>query len=472
VPARVDERGRAIDAKVYGRMGPGAAVTAVAFALTLSVGCSFPAVAGSLRPGGAEGTGANWRASVNSQSVQGNGASDDYRPAISDDGRYVAFASAATNLVPGDTNGRYDVFVRDLATQTTSRISITSKGRQSKGDSFKPSITPDGSEIVFYSAASNLVRGDTNGELDCFLWRRSDPNTVERVSVSSSGAQGTGGTVGSHDPTISADGNWVSWESDDTNLVPNDTNGSQDAFLRNLTTGVTTRENLGPGGVQAQGGAVGAHDPHLSSDGRWMAFYSDQTNLVPNDTNGVRDEFLRDTVNGVTTRISATPTGGQSNGESYEPWISGDGRYVTFASSASNLVSGDTNGLSDVFLADVSVSPPKITRVSVSSSGAQGNGTSKVPALSLDGGYVCFFSFASNLVSGDTNAHADVFEREVAAAVTKRTSLSSNGAQGNGDSTGCVVSSGGTYVAYKSVASNLVPSDTNGVADVFRHWFR
>jgi Tol biopolymer transport system component len=415
--------------------------------------------------------GATWRASVNTSSVQANGASDDYRPAISDDGRYVAFASRATNLVSGDTNGRYDVFVRDLANHVTSRISITSSGGQSNGDSFKPSMTPDGSKIVFYSVATNLVPGDTNGEFDCFLWRRSAPNTVERVSLNSSGQQGTGGSVGSHDPTISADGNWVAWESEATNLVPNDTNGGQDAFLRNLTTGVTTRENLGPGGVQAQGGSVGTHDPHMSSNGRWMVFYSDQTNLVPNDTNHRRDEFLRDTVNGVTRRISLTPSGGQSNGESYEPWISDDGRYVTFASGASNLVSGDSNGKGDIFLADVAVTPAKITRVSVSSSEAQGNGSSNIPELAPDGRYVCFLSFASNLVSGDTNSHADMFVRDIAAGVTRVASVSSSGHLANGDSSGCAVSSAGTYVAFKSVATNLVPNDTNGVADVFRHWF-
>ena len=445
---------------------------AAAVVLYLGLGCTSAGAAGAPRRPAAVSTSATWRASVSSSSQQGNGASDDYRPAISDDGRYVVFASRATNLVAGDTNGRYDVFVRDLATHVTSRISITSTGGQSNGDSFKPSITPDGSEIVFYSTATNLVPGDTNGEFDCFLWRRSAPNTIRRVSVSSSGQQGTGGSVGSHDPTISADGNWVAWESEATNLVPNDTNQSQDAFLRNLTTGVTTRENLGPGGIQALGGTVGTHDPHMSSDGRWMVFYSDQTNLVLNDTNHHRDEFLRDTVNGVTRRISLTPSGGQSNGESYEPWISDDGRYVTFASGASNLVSGDSNGKGDIFLADVSLSPPKITRASVSSSEAQGNGSSNVPAVAPDGHYVCFLSFASNLVSGDTNAHADMFVRDIVAGVTRVASVSSSGHLANGDSSGCAVgSAGGTYVAFKSVATNLVPGDTNGVADVFRHRF-
>jgi Tol biopolymer transport system component len=416
--------------------------------------------------------GPTWRMSVNSSSVQANGASDDYRPAISDDGRYVAFASKATNLVSGDTNGKYDVFVRDLTLHTTTRISITSTGGQSNGDSFKPSMTPDGSKIVFHSAATNLVPGDTNGGVDSFLWDRSTPNTVKRVSLSSSGGQGTGGTAGSHDPTLSANGQWVSWESDAVGLVPGDTNSSQDVFLRNLATGVTTRENLAPNGSQATGGSVGAHDPHLSADGRWMIYYSDQTNLVANDTNGARDEFLRDTVNHVTRRISLTPSGGQSNGQSYEPIISDDGRWVTFYSYATNLVSGDTNGHPDVFVADVSVTPPKITRISLTPSGGQTNGDSKVPWISPDGKFVVFYSSATNLVSGDTNGKQDVFLRDLTLGTTRRCSLSSYGVQGNDSSLGAVVSSGGTFVAFRSNASNLVPNDTNGVQDVFRHWFQ
>jgi hypothetical protein len=227
-------------------------------------------------------------------------------------------------------------------------------------------------------------------------------------------------------------------------------------------TGATTRVSVSSVGGQGNDFSSG---PALSADGRYVAFESTASNLVAGDTNGSGDVFVHDRQTGATTRVSVSSTGEQGNGNSFRAALSADGRYVAFESTASNLVAGDTNGTSDIFVHDRQTGAT--TRVSVSSAGEQGNNNSFRSALSANGRYVAFYSLASNLVAGDTNGRWDVFVHDRQTGVTRRVSVSSAGVQGNHDSMWPALSADGRYVAFDSVASNLVPGDTNETWDVF-----
>ena len=398
---------------------------------------------------------------MSSAGAQGNDQSRD--PAISSRGRYVAFGSDASNLVPGDTNDTRDVFVRDRKLGTTRRVSVSSTGAQGNSLSFGlPVISPDGRYVSFGSDASNLVPGDTNGSADVFV-RDRRLGTTRRVSVSSTGAQGNG-PVSFGAPAISPDGRYVSFGSDASNLVPGDTNGSADVFVRDRRLGTTRRVSVSSTGRQGTSGSFG---PVISSAGRYVAFSSDAANLVPGDTNDSVDVFVRDRRLGITRRVSVSSSGAQGDSESFGPVISAAGRYVAFSSDAANLVPGDTNAAQDVFVRDRELGTTR--RVSVSSSGAQGTSVSFDPAISAAGRYVAFSSDAANLVPGDTAGTVDVFVRDRELGTTRRVSVSSTGAQGTKISFEPAISSAGRYVAFSSAASNLVPGDTNASVDVFVH---
>ena len=233
-----------------------------------------------------------------------------------------------------------------------------------------------------------------------------------------------------------------------------------------LAASATQRVSLSTGGAQAKGDSLTAFPgPSISGNSRFVAFESEAGNLVSGDTNHHLDVFVRDRVAGTTRRVSVSTGGHQANGDSWGATISGDGRYVVFASHASNLVAGDTNGQADVFLRDRVSNTTR--RISVSSSGAQANSWSWSASIAASGRYVVFMSNASNLVASDTNGATDVYLRELGSAKTKRVSVSSTGAQGNGASSGGSVTPDGRYVAFSSRATNLVTGDTNGYADVF-----
>jgi Tol biopolymer transport system component len=415
------------------------------------------------------------RVSVSSAGVQGD--RDTFAAGISADGRYVLLNSLARNLVPGDTNDRYDVFVRDRSTGRTTRVSVSSSGAQARpgpdpwGGSTAGGISANGRYVVFQSDAPNLVAGDTNRVSDVFLHDRVT-GTTTRVSVSSSGRQANGPSGFS---TISADGRYVAFQSEARNLVRGDTNHLTDVFVRDLRTGKTTRVSVNSRGAQARCNLSSCEstEPALSAHGRYVAFESSATNLVRHDTNRLADVFLRDRRTGRTTRVSVDSHGRQggrdrTNNGSNAPVISADGRYVVFHSADSNLVRGDTNRVFDIFLHDCRTG--RTTRVSVGSDGRQANAESLgPPSISADGRYVAFTSLASNLVSGDSNDITDVFVRDLSTSRTILASLGDTGAQGDGGSAagGVAFSADDRYLAFSSSASNLVPGDTNGVPDAF-----
>jgi Tol biopolymer transport system component len=398
------------------------------------------------------------RVSVASDGTQANGGS--FTPSISADGRYVAFASIAVNLVSGDTNGVQDIFVHDRQTGQTTRVSVASGGAQANGPSFDPSISADGRYVAFASLATNLVSGDTNNEQDIFVHDRQTGQTT-RVSVATGGGQAN---LASSDPSISADGRYVAFESLASNLVSGDTNNTGDIFVHDRQTGATTRVSIGPGGTQANRGSIA---PSISADGRYVAFHSDATNLVSGVTNGTTHIFVHDRQTGVTTRVSVASDGTEGNSVSIKPSISADGRYVAFQSIATNLVSGDTNGTQDIFVHDRQTG--QTTRVSVASDGTEGNSGSLAPSISADGRYVAFQSQANNLVSGDTGFITDVFIHDRQTGVTTRVSIAFDGTEANNESFAPSISADGRYMAFESDATNLISGDTNSTRDIFIH---
>lgn len=378
---------------------------------------------------------------------------------ISAGGRYVAFSTDSSRLVAGDTNNTRDVFVRDRRLHVTRRVSVSTGGVQGNDFSSQPAISDDGRYVAFISAASNLVDGDSNQRLDVFV-RDRVAKVTRRVSVATGGKGGNGI---SYNPAISGDGRYVAFNSEASNLVAGDTNGVADVFVRDLERNVTSRVSVGAGGAQANGSSDSA--PAISADGRYVAFQSSASNLVAGDTNGTSDVFVRNRMAKMTRRVSVGMGGADSDNPSGQPDISADGRYVAFSSDASNLVVGDTNSTSDVFVRDRLAD--ETSRVSVGRSGAEANSYSFDPAISADGLYVAFTSRATNLVATDTNGKPDVFVRERVADVTRRVSVSSGGAQGNGASDEPAISAHGRHVTFTSKASNLIAADTNNTDDVF-----
>jgi len=350
-------------------------------------------------------TGATTRVSISTRGTQANSSS--FGPAaISANGRYVAFSSLATNLVAGANGG---VFVHDRVTRTTKLVSVATGGAKANGG--VPAISADGRFVAFISSASNLVAGDTDGWQDVFVHDRVSRITT-RATVATGGAKANRDSFGP--AAISANGRYVAFGSDATNLVAGDTNERPDVFVRDRVSGTTTRVSVAARGTQSN---LNSLQPTISANGRYVAFSSIASNLVVGDTNGIVDVFVRDRVAGATTRVSVSSRGVQAartdldttREDSEKPTISADGRYVAFLSGAGNLVARDTNGAGDVFVRDRVTGTT--TRASVATGGAQANQWSSDPAISADGRYVTFFSDASNLVAGDTNGLSDVFVR-------------------------------------------------------------
>ena len=411
------------------------------------------------------------RVSVSSIGGQGDYAS--FATGISANGRYVTLSSDATTLVAGDTNGKRDAFVHDRLTGETTRVSVSSTGAESHcadpfGCSSAVGISSDGRYVGIVSDASDLVPGDTNGTSDVFVHDRQTGGIV-RVSVGTYGRQGNGP---SGFATISADGRYVAFTSYASNLVARDTNRSGDVFVRDLKTSRTVRVSVNSRGRQAKSGTESS-GPAISAHGRYVAFTSNAPNLVARDTNDLADVFVHDLRTGRTTRVSVSNRGGQAGGDrtrngSNAPSISAGGRYVAFHSAASNLVRGDTNRVFDIFVHDNRTK--KTRRVSVSSRGREGNAESfGPPSISPDGRYVAFGSLATNLVAGDANDITDVFVNDLRTGRVFVASLNSAGEQGDDGSGNAVgaFSRDDRYLAFSSWASNLVDGDTNGGPDAF-----
>lgn len=384
-------------------------------------------------------------------------------PVTSEDGRYVAFQSTDPNLVPGDTNNVQDVFLRDTVLGTTIRVSVTSQGVEGNGLSSSASISADGRFVVYHSASTNLVPGDTNGFTDVFRYDRV-LFTTTRVSLTQNGLQATGGD--SLGGVISADGLYVAFRSEATNIPNNpDTNNASDIFRWDSTLGTVRRISVANNWGEPNRESIG---PSISETGRYVAFYTLADNLsAPGfDTNNNYDVYVHDVFLGTTTLVSKSSAGVIGNGGSSQASVSQDGQYVAFKSDATNLVAFDSNGDDDVFRHDT-LSGTTL-RVSLSTAGAQGNGDSAAPSISADGRFIAFESGATNLVAGDTNAARDIFLRDVLLSQTVRSSVSTGGAQADRQCIDPAISPDGRFIVFESAATNLVAGDTNLAADIFK----
>ncbi|MBK7642825.1 MAG: PD40 domain-containing protein [Planctomycetes bacterium] len=314
---------------------------------------AFESVANNLVPGDTNGarevfvhdrtTGVTERVAVDASGNQGNGQS--FYPSLSADGRFVAFTSNSSNLVPGDTNGKWDTFVRDRWTGSVERISVSSVGLQGSDDSYKGEVSADGRFVVFESLASNLVPGDTNLAWDVLLRDRLT-GTTERVSISTAGGEPN---HNSGQAAVSDDGRYVVFESLASNLAPGDTNMTDDVFVHDRQSGVTARVSIATDGTESESWS-GA--PSITADGRIVLFASGGSHLVSGDTNASIDAFTHDSRSGVTERVSVDSHGLQTAGPVGAGTISSDGRFVVFEDWADDLVSGDTNGFIDIFFHD------------------------------------------------------------------------------------------------------------------------
>ena len=396
------------------------------------------------------------RASVAYDGSQANNYSQ--WPDISDDGRYVVFYSTASNLVSGGSSGRPQIFMRDVASDTTTLVSVSSAGIEGDNASFYAAVSTDGRFAAFDSSSTNLVISDTNGVYDVFL-RDMQSGVTSRVSVSSSGEEGNGN---SRVLDISADGRYVVFESTADNLVPDDTNGYKDIFLHDALTGNTYRVSLDTAGGDANSAS---YNPSVSGDGRYVAFDSLASDLITGDAYSGYDVFVRDMQAGATTLISQAGDGTQGNGRSRNPSISGNGRYVAFESDATNLVSGDGNGFTDIFVRDMQAGTT--TRISAAADGTEGNGDSTDPRISGNGRYVTFSSEADNLVAGDGNGVADVFIYDLQTGAIARASELTDGTEADGESLYPVLSGDGRYLVFQSDAANLISADSNNKTDIF-----
>ncbi len=404
------------------------------------------------------------RVSVDSAGNEANGSSVNLD--ISADGRFVVFSSGATNLVPGKTNPALDIYLHDRLLGTTERVSLGDGGVEADKNCDWPSVSDDGRYVAFESLATNLVPNDTNNSKDIFLKDRL-LNTLTRINVGP-GGQEDNGSAWNKRPMLSGDGEWVVFHSDGDTLVANDTNGSYDVFFFEVSTQSLTRllgwsgneldfgastprisddgsmltvgsqsSNMMAGGhwnsylplyvvnlernsrFQIQdltGFAISLRESAFSSDGSFLAFSSGLP-LIPLDTNGAADIYVLHHSSGLLERVSISTQGQEADSASGACTISSDGRFVLFESRATNLVPGDTNGTYDVFLHDRNTGTT--TRTSVDWLGNEGSGRSGIygshhyqgSAISADGRFAAFES-TNPFVPGDSNNLTDVFVRD------------------------------------------------------------
>jgi hypothetical protein len=375
--------------------------------------------------------------STNASGIQGNSFSSS--PILSANGRYVAFYSSANNLVSGDSNGVRDVFVKDLETGSIARASTNSSGLQSDADSFAASISSNGRYVAFSSESSNLVDGDTNNESDIFV-KDLQTGTMTRASTSTDGTQGN--NYVNSPAGISGDGRYVAFTSNATNL---DANGASGVFVKDLQTGILTRVSTAANGVLGNGSSIFSG---ISADGRYVSFWSNASNLVSGDTNNVSDVFVKDLQTGQIVRASTATNGTQANNYSGYSSLSADGRYIAFYSNASNLVGGDTNNATDVFIKDLQTG--NLTLVSANAGGAIANGESGTgtdrPGISADGRYVSFSTSATNLSANDTHSGYDVYVKDLQTG--NITLISALATVGGGQSYESSLSADGQVVAF------------------------
>lgn len=374
-------------------------------------------------------------------------------PSVSADGRFVAFLSSSSDLVEGDTNGVADVFVRDFGLGTTMRASVASDGTQGNGGVGPPAISADGRYVVFPSEASNLVPGDVN---TCAFFP--EPGTCPDIfvhdlvtgetrlaSARRGGLQANGESLY---VSVSGDGRLVAFASLATNLTARDDNRKMDVFVKDMVEGKVRRVSDAPG---PDGADSFSFAPAISADGSRVAFTSNASNLVEHDRNRVDDVFVRDLATRELVRVSVRPDGTESPAPSFGASLSSTGRFIAFGSEGDLK---DRNGLPDGYVYDMPTG--RLRRFTRAAGGGEPDGGLEVPpSISADGRLVAFQSSASNLVRRDANGASDVFVRNLEAGRTRLVSVALEGGAGDSASEFPAISGDGCWVAFGSYATDL-----------------
>jgi uncharacterized repeat protein (TIGR01451 family) len=395
-------------------------------------------------------------ASTSDGGTKGNNVSQ--QVSISADGTKVAFSSSATNLDPKDTDLNTDVYVKDLLTGNIALASTNDAGTKGIGNSDNPSLSADGTKIAFESSATNLDPADTGVTEDVYVKDLLTGN----ITLASSNDSGIKGNSTSGAPTLSADGTKVAFMSDARNLDPSDTDFNMDVYVKDVVTGNLTLASTDGAGIK--GNRISGA-PILSADGTAVAFSSSATNLDPADTDAIGDVYVKDLFTGNITVASTDDSGTKGNGSSSARSLSADGDTVAFDSNATNLDPRDTDVNKDVYAKDLPTG--NLTLVSTDDAGIKANGISEWPSVSGDGTRVAFQSYATNLDSGDTDVSQDVYVKDLPTEDITLASSDRAGIKGNGNSARPSLDADGTAVAFNSGSTNLLPDDTDVTPDVY-----
>jgi len=391
-----------------------------------------------------------------------NGASSE--PATSETGQFVAFRSSTTNLDSERcSNGVNHIFVSDRNTGTIRCVSLNSNGREGDQDSLAPSISADGQFIAFTSTATNLAGDKCDNGFNQIYVRDRSTGTTKCISVNSNGHAAN---QHSHATSISADGTLIAFDSAATNLRGNKCdNGFNHIFVHDLTEGTTTCVSVRTNGDEGNGDSF---DPSISADGRVVVFQSTAINLATRCDNGNSHIYMHNLVTGETSCISVNNDGKQSNGNSALARVSGDGRFVVFQSDPTNFTARCSNGFNHIFVRDTV--EERTTCASIDNRGNQGNNDSLQPSISSDGRFVAFSSAASNLTgSRCVTGNVQVFVRDRTDEKTMCASVGPKNVEGNSESIKPSISANGALVTFESDSNNLIKKDTNGLRDVFGH---
>lgn len=378
---------------------------------------------------------------------------------ISADGQYVVFQSNSSNLISGDTNGVYDIFAFNRETGAIERVSVSSTSAQANGQSSTPSISADGRYVAFSSQATNLVSGDTNGRSDVFI-RDRIAGTTTRVSVDAQGNQVNSDNIGG---VISSDSRYIAFRSFH-GFDPFDTNSTNDLYVKDTLLGTVRYISKAANGTSSHSGISNFT---MSGDGTvfaWEASGFYFVNFPPGTTFNQRAVYVHDTKTGVTKLANRGLNGAKPNGDSYSPSLNYDGTKLVFTSAASNLVAGDANNRVDVFMFDVATEAKSL--VSKTEAGQQPNedsATQVSSAVSADGRYVAFYSRGNNFDTGAlTTVYRDVYVRDMIAGTTHLVSKPNAGGYSNFFSLDGAVSADGRFVAFRSFATNLTADPVLG----------
>jgi Tol biopolymer transport system component len=413
------------------------------------------AMAGGVATAAGAAPGDNTLVSITDTGIKANGWNAS--PSISDDGTKVAFQTKARNLDPADTDFKYDIYVKDLATGELTLVSTSDAGVKGNEDSTNPWISGNGTKVAFESNATNLDPSDPDPGLDVYV----KDLTTGGITLACTSDQGVKGYGQCENASVTADGSKVAFETL-SNLEPIDTNDEIDIYVKDLSTGNVSIESTSSAGTP---GDSSSFRPQISADGTRVGFSSYAKNLDPRDRDNITDTYLKDIVTGHILVLPIADRGVKSNGASDYVSLSADGSKVAFVSWASNLDTHDRDTKSDIYVKDMVTG--HLSLQSTSDSGLKGNDDSSAPSISADGSRVAFYTHAWNLDPLDKIFDLDVYMKNLVTGDITLASTSSSGVKGNAGSYDPAIRPDGAAVVFASGASNFDPIDLDRLADIY-----